>query len=84
MDHTYDITYQYSPDFMGWHTHHDLDSETADILLRMLHGMGRNCRVRQIATGRVAEALCITSEPLTLLHLFFKSISGKNGRDTDE
>jgi len=88
---TYDITYQYSPiraplrgyTHHEWHTHFNLDPEETDLLLRMLHEMRRNCRVRQNATGRIEEALARGIEPLTLLHLFFKSISDRNGSATD-
>ena len=79
---TYDITYQYSPG--AWNTHSALDSETAEIVLRMLQGMDRNCRVRQNATGRVVEVSIATIQPLTLLHLFFKRISDRNGKAADD
>ena len=82
MSDTYDINYQYSP---GWfHTHKGLDPVTADIVLRMLHGMGRKCRVRQNATGRLEKVPIATDQPLTLLHLFFKRISDRNGKDADD
>jgi len=90
---TYDVTYQYSPrraSLRGythheWHTHFDLDPEEADLILRMLHEMRRNCRVRQNATGRVIEVepRARGERPPLLLHLFFKSISDRNGIDTD-
>ncbi len=81
---TYDVTYQYSPRYgnHAWHLHSNLDREEADLMLRMLWVLDRNCRVRQNATGRVVEALFTTDQPLTLLHLFFKSISDRNGKGT--
>ncbi len=82
MSDAYDITYQYSPG--GWNTHSALDPETADIVLRMLHGMGRKYRVRQNATGRIERVSIATDQPLTLLHLFFKRISDRNGKGTDD
>ncbi len=82
MSDTYDTTYQYSQG--GWHTHLGLDSGTTDVLLRLLHEMGRKYRVRQKATGRVVEVSVATDQPLTLLHLFFKRISDRNGKDADD
>ncbi len=83
MEPTYSITYQYKPE--EWHSHYRIDKETADMVLRILWKIGRNCRVRQNATGKVLEVKPEQSkEPLTLLHLFFKRISDRNGKDTDE
>ncbi|KKL89744.1 hypothetical protein LCGC14_1911610 [marine sediment metagenome] len=80
MDHTFDITYQYSPRRgRRWHVQRDLDRGTAEVLLRMLFELGRNCRVRHNATGRVVEVVLTADQPLTLLHLFFKRISDRNG-----
>lgn len=79
---TYDIIYQYEAG--EWSIHHDLDEGTANALLHMCDKIGRNCRVRQNATGQVVKALAHGREPLTLLHLFSKSISGRNGLDTED
>jgi len=83
---TYDVTYQYSPAYgAGWNTHTNLDEGQADLLLRMLTELTRNYRVRQNATGKVVEVIAVAGkEPLTLLHLFFKSISGRCGKVTDK
>lgn len=81
MNHTYDITYQYS--LGSWHTHYRVEASEVDELLRMLFELGRNCRVRHNATGEVVEVAVAGKEPLTLLHLFFKSISDRNGKDAD-
>lgn len=78
---TYDIIYQY--EVGEWGIHHDLDEGTANALLQMCNTLGRNCRVRQNATGRVKRAVAGGKEPLTLLHLFSKSISGRCGSLTD-
>ena len=86
MSDTFTITYQYSP-YRGnhaWHIHNGLDEEDAELLLRMLHQLDRNCRVRHNATGRVVKVDSATDQPLTLLHLFFKSISDRNGKDADD
>jgi len=84
---TYDITYQYSPRGKPdeWHTHCDLDEEEGNLMLRMLCEMSRNYRVRQNATGKIVEVDAKEAKgPLTLLHLFFKRISGRCGKVTDE
>jgi hypothetical protein len=82
---TYDVTYQYSPAYgAGWNTHTNLDEGQADLLLRMLTELARNYRVRQNATGRVVDVAVAAERPLTLLHLFFKRISGRCGKDTDQ
>lgn len=85
---TYDVTYQYLPHGVSpaeWRTHTQLDEGQADLLLRMLTELARKYRVRQNATGEVREvSLARGSKPLTLLHLFFKSISGRCGESTDE
>lgn len=79
----YSITYQYKPE--EWHSHYDIDQDTADMILRMLWSLSRNCRVRHNPTGLVREVNVEQGkEPLTLLHLFSKSISGRCGKDTDE
>ncbi len=86
MSDTYDITYQYSPSRgnHAWHVHSSLDERDVGLLLRMLHQLDRNCIVRQNATGRVVKVDSATDQPLTLLHLFFKSISDRNGKDADD
>ena len=82
---TYDVTYQYSPAYgAGWNTHVSLDEGQADLLLRMLTELARNYRVRQNATGEVREVAVAVDRPLTLLHLFYKGISGRCGKDTDQ
>ena len=78
---TYSITYQYKA--REWQSHNDLDEGTADALLHLCCMMGRDCRVRQNATGRVEVVMGTDKAPLTLLHLFFKSISGRCGKVTD-
>lgn len=83
MNETYDFTYQYKPD--GWHTHYDVDKDTAEMVLRMLWELDRDCRVRQNATGIVLEMPRGRGiEPLNLLHLFFKRISDRNGKVAEE
>lgn len=84
---TYDITYQYLADgasLLERHTHSNMDPEGAEMLLRFFRDINRNCRVRQNATGRIVEVAVAGKEPLTLLNLFFKSISGRCGKATDK
>lgn len=83
MDHTYDLTYQYKPD--EWHTHYQVDHDTAAMMLRMLSDLGRDCRVRQNATGYVVEVPPARGVRLpVLLHLFSIGISDRSGKDADQ
>jgi hypothetical protein len=83
MEDTYDITYQYSPSGR-WRVHPGLSALEGDLLLQMLTVLDRKCRVRQNATGRVVvvEPCTCGDLPPPLLHLFFKSISGRRGIPT--
>ena len=83
-DHsTYSITYQYKPG--NWHTHADVDKDSAQVTLRMLSVLDRTCRVRQNATGHVltVEPRACGIEPPLLLHLFSNGISDRNGKVTE-
>lgn len=80
----YDICYRVGNSSV-WEKRLGLDTDSSEILCRMLIGLKRNFRVRSELTGKVQKFTMPydgTEAFFFLLHLFYNRLSDRCGKDT--